>query len=167
MNFTTCKNRLMIKKQLYRARETRLKRDLTILNLYMQKEKIALIENETNIFIDFLLKMLNDSSNFINDCSSIAINLRNISKIIYDYNSEVDVLLWVDQYRHISLSCLKSFFGENFKLFFAETINEYYHEETDSDYSTVDYLFTIVGPISEVKELNNRRFRNKEKQYKK
>lgn len=167
LNFEVCKRRLDAKKQLYRKREAKLKKTLIELKAYLIEENINIVEKETNIFIDFLLEKLNDSSNFINNSSSIAINLRNITKIKYNYTEDIDVLLWIDEYRSISLSCLRNFFGENFQLFFVQTENEYYHEETDSDYSTVDYLFTIIGPISEVKELNRRRFGNKQKQYKK
>ena len=168
LDFETSKNQLNLKRQLYRARNAKLKRDLTMLSLYFNREKIKIIEEETNMFIDFLLSKLVDSSNFINSSSTIAINLRNITKIKYNHmEDEIDVLLWIDEYRHISLSCLKSFFGKNFKLFFCETLNEFYSEETDADYSTVDYLFTVIGPINEVKELNRRRFEKKAKQYKK
>lgn len=168
IDFEISKSRLIKKYQRYYQSESNLKRTLMNLKLYVQKEQMSLIEKETNMFIDFLLEKLYDSSNYINDTSSIAIELRNITKIKYDFIDEVDVLLWVGNFRHISLSGLRSFFGESFSAFFVETENEYYHEETDSDYSTINYLFTVVGPIDKVKELNKFRFqKNKEKLYKK
>lgn len=166
IDFEFGKNQLIRKYRKYRVHELKYKSSLMILGLYLKKEQISLIDYETNMFINFLLEHLNDENNFSNGKTSIAINLRNITKIRHEDTSDIDILLWIDEYKNISLGSLQNYFGENFKLFFAETVNEYFDERTDSDYSTVDYLFTIVGPINEVREFNKIRFnKNKIKLY--
>lgn len=166
IDFESGKNRLMRKYRKYHLNELKYKNSLMVLGLYLKKEQIKLIDDETSMFIDFLLERLNDSNNFSNGKTSMAINLRNITKIKYEDTGDIDVLLWIDEYRNISLGSLKNYFGETFKLFFTENVNEFFDERTDSDYSTIEYLFTIVGPINEARELSRLRFnKNKIKLY--
>lgn len=168
IDFESGKNRLIRKYQEYHIHELKYKSSLLILGLYFEKERIKMINEETNMFIDFLLERLNDSENFSDNSTSMAIKLLNISKIRDANNEDIDVLLWIDEYKNISLGSLKNYFGDNFTILFAETVNEFFDERNDFEYSTVDYLFTIVGPISEIKELSRIRFqKNKIKLYRK
>lgn len=140
------------------TRELRYKKALLYLSLYMKREQMTLIKNDTNEYIDFLLKNMNKEKPDDKGLISINIDIQNISKIKYDYIYDVDILIHENNMQHISMGIIKEFFGPKFKTYLVCKEELMYSEICDSEYVDFAYSLSIKGPKIEFDRIYDNRF---------